>query len=285
MDLEASMYAFIAIALALAAVPIHEFGHYKAYWEYGIPVREFALLGQRTRMLPSLSYTDRNGTCWSIHMLFVPFFLGSYVLTDPIDGTKHRTMDRMYMQGSGIMANLVYAILLLAVVSAWDLPVQGFSPIGIVAIYPVLLLIAVILSLKSHLSCVAWPFWWAISFTGIPVMLFSHWPLEEVRMGMGGPVTIILGLAKADSLYDAFSRALRSVNFIVMMNTLPLYPLDGGQVFCTMVKRMLDKWPSVDDAFERHFKRTTWWIFVAICLYCVLLDGIMIFLWIRSYMS
>lgn len=263
------MLTLLAITLGLLSLTFHELGHYEAMRRCGVEVEEVSLLGVPFSFLPSRYYKPRE-TIWSVHL----FVIGAYVKPEDEGAIEAlRLRDRLYIYANGPIANLVYALILVACAATITaLQTGNLLKAGIAL---------------AAFGGTAWLMWLgrrfiaiALPLLAIPILaligyaIFGTDPMQAVEDGSGGPVAVIAGLTGAQSIAHALLlAALLSLN-LAIVNLAPLPPLDGGRIFGTIVKAWFG------NRCENIYNWVAIPLFVVVVVYALGLDGIRIWKWI-----
>lgn len=263
------MNTFLAITLGLLSITVHELGHYEAMRRCGIRIKEVSLLGFPVPFLPSVYYR-RKETVWRVH----PFAIGAYVEPYSEDEIESKRLwDQLYVSGNGPIANIVYALALIAIaVCVAGLQTGQIEKAGI----SLLVLggaAGVVWFARRYIALV-------LPVLTIPILalvgyaIFGVNPIKAVEGGSGGPISIIASLTGAGTAVDALLlAAILSIN-LGIINLAPLPPLDGGRIFGAILKTWLG------ERFENAYSWLTIPLFVVLVAYALGLDAIRIWKWI-----
>ncbi|MFY9492952.1 MAG: M50 family metallopeptidase [Minisyncoccia bacterium] len=263
------MDTFVAITFGLLSITAHELGHYEAMRRCHIRIKEISLLGFPIPFLPSI-YIKIKNTTWSVH----PFIIGAYVEQYSNDKTESKRLwDQLYINGNGPIANIVYALILLAIaVGIKGIRTGQIEKAGIV------------LLTTGGIACLLWLGRRYIALVlpvlTIPILILvgdailSVNPMEAIESGPGGPIALIEFLAGAETIEGALLLAASLSIGLGIVNLSPLNPLDGGHILGAVLKT----W------FGEKFKNVHNWIttplFIVIVVYSLGLDVVRIWKWI-----
>ncbi|OGY66139.1 MAG: hypothetical protein A3A16_02415 [Candidatus Harrisonbacteria bacterium RIFCSPLOWO2_01_FULL_44_18] len=179
-------------------ISIHELGHAIAAILCGVKVKRFSIgigPGLKIKNVPILN-----------ELIISPIFLGGYVMLDEEALTQKSLLKKLFVYVSGMLSNVLLAILLLVILGA-----NFFK--------------AVFVSFTIWLG--GWPIFIAILMKG------NVRPEDSVS----GPIGIGQMLV-GDSMPYLLTVAFISLA-IAMFNVLPLPPLDGGRILMAFLEKFL----------------------------------------------
>ncbi len=202
----------------------------------GIEIEEVSLLGVPLPFLPSFRWY-RGGIRWSVNLLLIGAYVKPLI---PEDIERKASGTSLYIYANGVTANIVYALALLAVAGALTDVQDGHllkAAVGVVSLGG----IACLLWYGRRFVALALPALFAPILLLIGYSLVSVSPIEAMKEGSGGPISVFAGLGGAQTLKDALSfAAFLSLNLAVI-NLAPLLPLDGGRMAGVILQRFLGK--------------------------------------------
>lgn len=214
------LYALVAIALLTPCILIHEWGHYCAAKKVGMAMEEFSVgFGKRI-----WSRVDKNGMRWSIKLVplggsvkimgMTPEEVEKQSVAAHESFVHARVRDRLKVVLAGVWMNFVLAWASFTLIALYMAPSMSWQ---VVALSPVAGIVAVFAMLAFALRAL---FAAVLSGgEGVTTMLTMPWALET---GVNN------SLSSGQPLWVYFLMTMGLLNIVIaVMNTLPLYPLDG----------------------------------------------------------
>lgn len=263
------MNTFLAIMLGLLAITAHELGHYEAMRRCSIRIKEVSLLGLPVPFLPSIHYT-RKETVWGVHL----FVIGAYVEAYSADEIKSKRLwDQLYVSGSGPIANIVYALALVAIaecVASFQTGQIEKAGIGLLVFGSA----AGVVWLARRYIALVLPVLTIPILALIGYIIFGVNPITAVEGGSGGPIAVIANLTGAGTVVDALLLAASLSISLGIINLAPLPPFDGGRIFGAILKTWFG------ERFENAYNGVTIPFFVLLVVYFLGLDAIRIWKWV-----
>jgi len=239
------MLITLTIILILLSIVAHEFGHAIAMRRYNIPIKEMGL-GFPVWKLPYLSFRLSNGTPFKIHL----FILGGYVKPEDDAEEKMETLgfkQEVSIHAAGIYMNILFYYCIVFMLKIIDI-CQGkidMRAFGFFAWIAIMLTAGIILYFSGRKKAVLPKntfreyFLLSIGLIAFAFLIYGMYKMP-IRDAVGGPVSIIKEIKQyALSIRQSFIFAgFISLN-LAFINLLPCYPLDGGNILISFLKK---KW-------------------------------------------
>lgn len=217
------LWTTVAVALVLLALAAHEAAHALVLRKLGFRIVEAGLgipLPPRIVLPASRRIPFR--------LSLSPWLVGAYVTPDPaqqgaIDALPYR--DVAWYSGAGVIVNLVSGGAFLAVLDVVNGRWVAFA-----------ICLGVTAALCVARRCVAA---YVLPFVGVPVMLWLGYSLVKSVGAPEGPVGVG-ALLVVSTPYQAILAGGMAVPLGVgILNTIPLYPFDGGRIMDAALSRLL----------------------------------------------
>lgn len=226
------MFIALAIFLIIASIMLHELGHARAMHKKGVKFNRIGL-GIPIKFLPHLKFKFKRwlDVSFELHLLIVGAFVG---ITS--EGQKKLEKisfeDTSLILGGGIIANLLFAGILLTIVFF----TAGSPFLDVITGLPFLICAGTMLFLifGHNFFCKYLLLPIGLFFLGLVIWYVVKDPFKAVI----GPVGLV-------GLVGKFSIDFRGAVIIAgvislalgLTNALPLYPLDGGQLFGSLLAK------------------------------------------------
>lgn len=241
-------FSLLAVLLALLSISIHELGHALRMKKWGISMAEISLLGFGP-VVWQTTWPQIFGTT-PIRLRLVP--LGAFVEPDAKGQEVFESLSyskRTDINGGGIIANLVYALVLF-VPFVWlaDVSTIAKSAVEQESLYQNLLILsATALGVASFLivgsrvvSAYLFPVLGILILAALVYGVLSVTSYRELQQGIGGPGALAEYGAGTYTYYGGLRGALATGALIsialALTNLLPFFPLDGGQILSDVIK-------------------------------------------------
>lgn len=264
------MFIAMAIGLMILSLAVHELGHAWAMHSTGVKLSEIGF-GIPISRIPHLKFKVRRRNGESLAICLHPLILGAYVKTPDEEQARMETMpykDQSYIFGAGILANLIFAGVLLMTA---DLFFLG-APFVKMLTHRHFLLVAGI----TFLLIVGRKFFckYVIVVMGAAMVALVIWSVtKDPLKSLAGPVGIVRMVSHLSTSVGMAINMAAVVSFALgTCNALPLVPLDGGLI----VQSIMDK-AGVDKNIIRAYKMITFAIFIALVIMAFTADFVNIF--------
>jgi len=258
------MFLAIVIFLLYFSIVYHEYGHFVEMRRLGVGVAE---AGIGMPLGPRISYTPKNGKFSGVRLSFylLTFFLGAFVKETREGGKKLASLsfvDKAEIFVAGPVKNIYVgcALLILSIFvyaffhadPSWGWSAWAFyffralfvSPYGYLPLGTIVFLLCFKRVFATYLA----PIFGAVCATLIAKSLFLG-GFGPVVSSVVGPVGFVQVLSEqavdiSSALYVASELSLG----LGALNLLPIFPLDGGQLFLPFIERL--KIPFLVKAFQ-----------------------------------
>ncbi|MDP2676713.1 MAG: site-2 protease family protein [bacterium] len=223
------MPIILTIVLIILAIAVHELGHAILMRHYGVAISEICILGVGPKLLSFRCRKFFGDTPITVRL----FPLGAFVKpAEPMDNfIGNKQYEHIFV--GGIAMNFLYTGFLVGIFSLL-IAFRG----NVIAPVPLLLCLA-----SSGIGLCLWKLprviGYIVPILGFSVLAFIIYNLTTLPIGesVAGPIGIGMLVAKINAYsYGLLFGAFISIN-LGIINMLPLFPLDGGQIFLSVLHR------------------------------------------------
>jgi len=216
------------VMLLLASITIHELGHAWLFMRYKIPLEEICVLGIGPKIFSFNWKKQFEDTPITVRL----FPLGAFIKRKK-NGKKLPWEKQVHVLSGGIAMNFKFTALLLflsEIVKQEAIPSLFAGPIVISAL---LLAIGIVMWNMPRTSG------YIVLIFGILSLLLLGYSISVLPFteAIGGPVSVAAEVEKAASVTKALRNAGLISLGIGLVNSLPFFPLDGGQIFLISMQR------------------------------------------------
>jgi len=231
------MFIIIALMCIFLTLAFHEIGHAIAMHKCGVKITEIGL-GMPVG-LPHLSF--RLNRWKDIQFTIHPLLLGAYV--KPADGETERMKtlsfwDNVFMLCNGVQGNMLFGLLIAAgvLITKPVITETIWYEFGIVTILALLLI-------TFSRACSK------LTLTLIPACVMLLVKLaKSSSLDLMGPVGIVQETVNnTPDLHSALNMGFSLSVSLVVLNLLPICPLDGGKIISFLLEK---KFPRIERVYR-----------------------------------
>lgn len=229
------METTIIIVILLSGLILHEFGHALAMKGQGVEIKE---IGLGLPLIPALVMRFRSKIIfgYEIDWTISPFLIGAYVKNTEKGNAFMQTLPRKeqaFILGAGIISNLIQAAIMIAFsIVLRDISLGHDSLFYVVLPYSLVVACPLIYWFRYFFSLYLIPLIGLALLIYLIPMVFSS-PLET----FGGPISIVQESRQVADPFQAYLLACLLIAGLGIINSLPFYGLDGGQIVELYVPR------------------------------------------------
>lgn len=234
------MYIVLTFFLIFLSIASHELGHAVAMIKLGVKVKEIGF-GIRIPYLPSLIVHFKN---------FPPIKINHLMLFAYVQPKNEQQIfslpykEQAIIYGSGIIGNL-YFLILLIVVGVLS-KINNIQQLSALIVIPIAILIGLLIwILRKVICCLIVPVGGLFGLVFLVNSIFKS-PTNT----LGGPVGLVNVVSKiSTSWLNSLAVAGAVTISLIIINMLPLEPLDGGKTINAFIK---ERWNEKIVKFIRY---------------------------------